>query len=276
MTTATVTVTNVIDTKTAKRLVGQVAGEAVSSLDEVVEEAVQGSWRAVHDYVQAYRALTSSLLGAVNDVRPDLVLFDEGHYLIVDAKGKFSRAGAAVLERASIQAPFSPWVGIAGNGTGVALEVVSRLRALIIQLDPLPLPKGKSALLFSNLDELDIRRFTRLVMQELDGDQPPLWRISEVFDLNTTELGRLFGVSRQAAAQWLDEGVPSARQAKAATVAAIADIVDQRLKRSRIAGIARRPAEAYGGQTMLELIAADKHDWLLESVRESFDYAATA
>lgn len=273
---STVTVTDVVNTRAATRVVARVAGEAVESLDQVIEEAIRGSWPAVREYVQAYRALTINVLGAAKDARPDLVAFDQGRYLIVDAKGHFSSAGAAVLAQGSIDAPFSPWVGIAGNGMGVALEVVSRLRTLVIQLDPLPLPRGGSALRFSELDEFDIRRFTRLVVQELDGDQPPLLRISEVFDLSATELGRLFGVSRQAAAQWLDEGVPSARQAKAATVAAIADILAQRLKRSRIAGMARRPADAYDGKTMLELIEADQQNRLLESVRGSFDYAAAA
>ncbi len=38
----------------------------------------------------------------------------------------------------------------------------------------------------------------------------------------------------------------------------------------------RRPAEAYGGRSMLEVIADDEHDWLADSVRASFDYAAVA
>ena len=59
-------------------------------------------------------------------------------------------------------------------------------------------------------------------------------------------------------------------------MAAIADVLARRLKPARIPGIARRPAAEYGGKTMLELIAADRHDWLLDSVRRSFDYAATA
>ena len=62
----------------------------------------------------------------------------------------------------------------------------------------------------------------------------------------------------------------------AATVAAIADVLARRLKPARVPGIARLPAVEYGGKTMLELIAADRHDWLLDSVRRSFDYAATA
>jgi len=113
-------------------------------------------------------------------------------------------------------------------------------------------------------------------MGELDGDRPPLHRVTDVFALSTTELGRLFGVSRQAAAQWLEEGAPPVRQAKAVIVAAIADIFDRRLKRSRIPSVVRRPADAYDGSTALELIEADRQEWLLESVRASFEYSATA
>src|SRR5215210_5881101 len=81
--------------------------------------------------------------------------------------------------------------------------------------------------------------------------------IAETFELTETELGRLFGVSRQAVAQWRERGVPSNRMAKVATVAAIADLLRHRLKAERIPGIARRPADAYGGLSMLEMIGRD-------------------
>ena len=90
------------------------------------------------------------------------------------------------------------------------------------------------------------------------------------------EAGGLTSDSEQAAGLWLADGPPAARRAKAATVAAIADVLARRLKPARLSGIARRPAPEYGGKTMLELIAADRHDWLLDLVRRSFDYAATA
>src|SRR5207247_3787078 len=95
-------------------------------------------------------------------------------------------------------------------------------------------------------------------------------------DLNLTELGELFGVSRQAVAQWLEQGVPSDRQAKVATVAAVSDLLGRKLKPGRLPGVARRRAPAYGDRTMLQVIADDKHEWLLESVRESFDWSHTA
>jgi hypothetical protein len=98
--------------------------------------------------------------------------------------------------------------------------------------------------------------------------------IAETFELNETELGRLFGVSRQAVGQWRERGVPSNRMAKVATVAAIGDLLQHRLKPERIPGIARRPADAYGGLSMLAMIERDRQDELQAEVRRSFDWAS--
>ncbi|MDQ3759670.1 MAG: hypothetical protein M3331_06995 [Actinomycetota bacterium] len=100
--------------------------------------------------------------------------------------------------------------------------------------------------------------------------------IEAPFGLNRTETGRLFGVTRQAVESWHVDGVPSRRQEKAAAVAGIADLLSRRLKPERLPGIARRPAEAYGGLTMLEMIERDRHLELLAIVRASFDWAQTA
>jgi len=100
--------------------------------------------------------------------------------------------------------------------------------------------------------------------------------IAETLGLNETELARLFGVRRQAIAQWRERGIPSARQAKAATIAAVCDLLRHRLKPERVPGIARRPAPAYGGLSMLEMIERDRHERLQELIRRSFEWAATA
>jgi hypothetical protein len=99
--------------------------------------------------------------------------------------------------------------------------------------------------------------------------------IGKPLELSKTELARLFGVSRQAIDGWHRDGVPGRRQAKAATVAAVVDLLAHRLKPERIPGIARRRARAYGGLTMLEMIARDRHEELLELTRRSFDWAST-
>jgi hypothetical protein len=99
--------------------------------------------------------------------------------------------------------------------------------------------------------------------------------IAETLELSETQLGRLFGVSRQAVGQWRERGVPSNRMAKLATVAAICDLLEHQLKPERIPGIARRPAAAYGGLSMLEMIERDRQDELQAQVRQSFDWAAS-
>jgi len=100
--------------------------------------------------------------------------------------------------------------------------------------------------------------------------------IQAAFGLSKGELGTLFGVSRQAVDQWRARGVPGGRQEKAATIAATADLLSHQLKSERLPGIARRPADAYGGLTMLEMIERDHHRELLERVRDAFDWSATA
>ena len=99
--------------------------------------------------------------------------------------------------------------------------------------------------------------------------------VAETFELSETDLGRLFGVSRQAVGQWRERGVPSSRMAKLATTAAICDLLRHRLKPERIPGIARRPARAYGGLSMLEMIEGDRQDELQAEIRRSFDWAAS-
>ena len=64
--------------------------------------------------------------------------------------------------------------------------------------------------------------------------------------------------------------------AKLATVAAICDLLQHQLKPERIPGIARRPASAYGGLSMLEMIERDRQDELQAKIRQSFDWGSTA
>jgi hypothetical protein len=48
-----------------------------------------------------------------------------------------------------------------------------------------------------------------------------------------------------------------------------------RLRPERIPGVARRPADAYGGLSMLEMIERDRQDELQAEIRRSFDWAST-
>jgi hypothetical protein len=126
------------------------------------------------------------------------------------------------------------------------------------------------------LDPAAVARFAQLVLDELAARRAPLERVMEILDLSLTDLGRLFGVSRQAAQQWIDEGVPSSRMGKLAAVLATAELLEHKLRAGRAPLAARRAADAYGGRTMLEMIEADQHEELHRSVRTSFDWSGTA
>ncbi len=275
MTTLTVTVLDVADPEAAVKAIDAAAPGLRRRLSASLRDALRGRPAAARRYVAAHRELTERLLAAMHEARPDLVVRDDaGEYCVAHADGRCSRAGIELLRGFAADAPFSPWVQLKGPGTGVALDLLARARALLPGVEPLALPAGAS---FPRLDDPDaLLRFTRLVAVAQQAEQSDLERVRAVFGLSVTELGGLFGVTRQAAGLWLADGPPAARRAKAATVAAIADVLARRLKPTRIPGIARRPAPEYGGRTMLELIAADRHDWLLDAVRRSFDYAATA
>lgn len=88
-----------------------------------------------------------------------------------------------------------------------------------------------------DLSEAQVRAFRRHVDAALSETDPPLERIRQVFDVNLTQLGTLFGVSRQAVTQWLESGTPDDRLEKVATVASIADLLDYRLRSDRIPGV---------------------------------------
>jgi len=230
----------------------------------------------VRAYVRTYGALVERLLAALHEARPDLLAADEtAGYRVQLADGRSSRAPVELLRSFAADGPFSPWVALRGPSAGLALDLLARARALLPGVQPLPLPRAAT---LPRLDEDPdaLLRFTRRVALELYVGGSDLRRVRDTFGLSTTELGRLFGVSRQAAAGWLEDRPPAGRAAKAACLAALADVLARRLKPARIPGVVRAPAPAYEGRSMLELIAADRHEWLLAAVRESFDYATTA
>lgn len=106
-----------------------------------------------------------------------------------------------------------------------------------------------------------------------DADHSPLDRIMSLFALSKTELGLLFGVSGRAIEGWQASRVPPDRLAKLGDILALADLLERKLKPDRIVTTVRRPADAYGGRSMLDLIAADEHGWLLADTRNAFDWS---
>jgi hypothetical protein len=259
-----------LDAEVAVREATALAPATVRELDRLVPAAVGGSEPAARDFARTWRELVDALLRTIRAERPDVIaVTDDGGLVVIDANG--SASPARLLDLLAIQAPFSPWVARFGPGRGVAVFLLNELRAAVTGLEPLP-PAG-SALPHWDVDDAALARFSHAVLAAASEPEPA--RIMRVLGLTVTETAALFGVRRQAVSQWLDVGVPAGRAAKVTVVARIADLLDRMLVPDRIPGIARTGADAYGGRTMLEMVAQDRHEELLASIEASFDWAAT-
>jgi hypothetical protein len=98
--------------------------------------------------------------------------------------------------------------------------------------------------------------------------------IHQVFGLSLPEMRQLFAGQHTAGPPVVV--IPAAVAAKVDTVAELMTVFQHRLKPERIAPVVRRPADAYGGLSMLQMIAADRHEELARSVAESFNWGSTA
>gem|GEM_PF-885158 len=100
-------------------------------------------------------------------------------------------------------------------------------------------------------------RWRGAVLDAVCGRLEPLERIRTVLELSETELGWLFGVSRQAVSQWRQKGVPANRTDAVAHVLQTVDLLDRKLAGGRVPLIARRPADRLGGRSILQSLADD-------------------
>jgi DNA-binding transcriptional regulator YdaS (Cro superfamily) len=263
------------DAERAAAAIDVIAGDLVRELEAAVTRAVAGDRRAVVAYLSVWRRLEERVVDAVREAVPDLVLDVGDTGLLIEVKGR--RRSSTWAEVLPLQAPFSPWAERFGRGRGTALTFVAYLRSHLSLGSPLVLPAlegDRNA--EDEPDPKDLHRFLRVAVDELWREQSPLLRVAEQFELSLTELAGLFGVRRQAVSQWLEAGVPPGRAGKANAIARVADVLERNLKRERIPGVVRKPAEAYGGLNMLEMIERDRHEELVRLVEDAFDWATAA
>lgn len=260
----------------------RLAGETVERLEAALPRALSGDRQQVRAYVHAYRELTDRMLHSVSDARPDLIVFDDQHRVLVAVEAKVrGRQPATVswvkaaLEQEAMSAPFSDWVGTLGPGRGTAVAIAASLRVTLPGTEPLARPRRRRLPRWQ-LSDGDVVRFYRAVVDELSREEAPLDHIAAVLDLTQTELAALFAVRRQAIDQWHARGVPAERQEKLATIGEIADLLAAKVKRDRIPGVVRRSAPVYGGRSALEAIAAGDEERVLSELRDAFDWAVAA
>jgi len=99
-----------------------------------------------------------------------------------------------------------------------------------------------------------------------------LRRMLEVWGLNQSDAARMFSVSRQAIAKWLATGPPPERAAALADLSAATDLLVRYLRRERVPAVVRRPVDAAGGRTLLQIATSSPAE-ALARCREMFDFA---
>ena len=165
-----------------------------------------------------------------------------------------------------------PWVAPSSDGLGMLTVLVDRVRGLVGGL-PHRCVRARG-----DIDEQYLAWFSK-AMDDIGFERrcaTPLRRAMKTLDLRSGDVAALMGVTRQAVDRWLANGPPPERMPKIGAVVKIADILRYRLREGMPPIVARRPAPAYGDRTMIELIAADEHDWLLRDLEGMFDYSTTA
>lgn len=132
-------------------------------------------------------------------------------------------------------------------------------------------PRDAAARLLAEHDDAWVAKLTDELDRHLSARR--LERPMRLWQLSRTELGALFGVSRQAVSKWIDSGVPADRVQQVADVEAITDLLDRYLKRDRIAAVVRRQAPGLDGQSLIELVASGRSSDALRLTREMFTFS---
>ncbi|MGB0114623.1 MAG: hypothetical protein WBP59_15505 [Ilumatobacteraceae bacterium] len=132
----------------------------------------------------------------------------------------------------------------------------------------------KDVILRSGGDADVLRKIVDRLDHELNAS--PLQRTMRLWDLTATQIGQMFGISRQAASKWLADGPPATRRDQVAALGAATDLLDQWVKRERIPAVVRRPVAVLDGRTRLEVALAGEFEALRDELRDTFDLTRIA
>jgi DNA-binding transcriptional regulator YdaS (Cro superfamily) len=238
----------------SRRVCADVLPDLAAALDRVMPLVAHGDRMAVRRYIayvdEAAMALTELPATDPGELPPSILVYS------------MLRQDAAGLR----------WVAPSADGIGILTVLVDRMRGFA---GGLPQVCGQAT---RDVDVHHFRWFVKQVAESIHEREraSPLRRAMDTFDLTSSDMAQLMGVTRQAVDKWLLAGPPPERAPKIAAIAEMGDILRHRLREGLPVAVVRRPADAYGGRTMLEVIAADEHDWLLQSVKDSFDFRRVA
>lgn len=167
-------------------------------------------------------------------------------------------------------APATGWVAAFGFGRGSAAHLAASALGMAGHRPPAPPPRVAPEVSAANMIE-----FERRVLGALRDQRDPLEVIGDELALGDSEIGQLFGVSRQAVRQWRDRDIPPERLGRVGEVLRVVQVMSRKLKPGRLALVARRPAAAFGGRSLLEVLGEDPKD-ALEAVEGAFDWSGGA
>lgn len=219
-------------------------GRLARAVVDPLPAALRGDEEAARRYVRSWRTLVRALL--------------DGH--------PAPPAAADVLDQLAVTAPFTRGGSLAALVSAAATMMPDMASPTVSHVAAAAVPE----------DALAFQRFARIVQRELAGAGTGLERWMAAWQLSVTDVGHLFGVARQAVQQWLDAGVPPARQPKLAVVSRIATLLERNLQINRIPAVVRTEAPTYGGRSILQAIADGDEDDVLSSLERAFDWSVTA
>lgn len=96
--------------------------------------------------------------------------------------------------------------------------------------------------------------------------------LTAIFGLNTSETGRLFGVSRQAIDEWYENGVPQGRLADVLRAADLANALHKRFLPDRLPQLARAPLPGLGDTSILAAMRRVGTVAIFEMLDRAFGY----
>ncbi len=243
------------DLATASRAVSETIPDIVAALDQLVPRITSGTDRTM---LRRYVVFVDAAAQALTALP---ILHSEN--------SPSSTVVYQLLRRHTVELP---WVAPSPDGLGIVTALVDRLRGVVAGL-PQQCVQVRPA-----IDEDQFNWFIKAIA-DIEFEQElasPLRRAMTTLDLSSADVAELMGVTRQAVDKWILSGPPAERMGKIGVIAEISDVLRYRLRAGMPAVVARRSADAYGGRSMLDLIAQDEHEWLLQSVNESFDFARVA